>query len=33
MVGKIIEDILVKRESDKNQAIEKFIKDADKKNY
>ena len=32
-VRKIIDDILIKRETDKNKAVENFIKNADKKNY
>jgi hypothetical protein len=31
-VRKIIDDILIKRELDKNRAVEKFIKNANKKN-
>ncbi|PQJ73608.1 AbiU2 domain-containing protein [Polaribacter butkevichii] len=32
-IRKIIDDILTKRESDKNKAVEKFIESANKKNY
>lgn len=32
-VRKIIDDILNKRESDKKRAVEKFIKNTNKKNY